>query len=75
MKKSKSVFGIVLHKIMTPKSDLNNKWMVNTWPNGVVPYEIDESFAKMKFKIFDNNIDNEFEYDEQLLNVLESAFE
>ena len=29
----------------------------------------------MKFKIFDNNIDNEFEYDEQLLNVLESAFE
>lgn len=46
------------------KSDLNDKLVFNTWLNGMIPYEIDKSFAK-----------SEDQKSESYFNVLKSAFE
>ena len=50
------MFDIVLHKTnaSTHKRDLNNDWFVDIWPDGMVPYEIDEMFFKEFPTLFDN---------------------
>ena len=58
------MFGIVLHEMERFKSDLNDKLMFITWPNAVIPYEIDKSSAKSE------NLKSESSF-----NALESAFE
>ena len=83
------MFDIVLHKTnaSTHKRDLNNDRFVDIWPDGMVPYEIDEMFFKESPTPFDRlifqikrwmrsllDIKFDLEYQYGILNIFKSAF-